>query len=245
MRVIPVLDVMNGVVRGIAGRRSEYRPIVSRLIADALRNGGGRLCPTGPLGACGDLDAIAGAAPAWDVYRRLLAADCSLVVDAGAGVPQRVRQLAACWHEGRELQGVVAGLESIDAPSHLPQLAEVLEPQRRIFSLDLRDGVPIASPAWQGMSPETIATLAVEAGFARLIVLDLRQVGVGRGPGAAAPLCRKLRRQLGDAVEIIAGGGVRGLDDLYALQDAGYNAALVASFSRWRPTAADLQQLTV
>src|SRR5262249_42377243 len=32
MRIIPVLDVMNGVVvRGVAGRRSEYRPLVSRL----------------------------------------------------------------------------------------------------------------------------------------------------------------------------------------------------------------------
>jgi len=34
MKILPVLDVMGGVVvRGIAGRRSEYRPIVSRLTA--------------------------------------------------------------------------------------------------------------------------------------------------------------------------------------------------------------------
>jgi phosphoribosylformimino-5-aminoimidazole carboxamide ribotide isomerase len=32
MRIIPVLDLMNGiVVRGIAGRRSEYRPRASRV----------------------------------------------------------------------------------------------------------------------------------------------------------------------------------------------------------------------
>ena len=32
MRIIPVLDVMGGiVVRAVAGRRSEYRPLVSKL----------------------------------------------------------------------------------------------------------------------------------------------------------------------------------------------------------------------
>ena len=32
MRIIPVLDMLNGiVVRGVGGRRSEYQPIVSRL----------------------------------------------------------------------------------------------------------------------------------------------------------------------------------------------------------------------
>ena len=36
MRVIPVIDLMHGqVVRGVAGRRSEYRPMVSRIAADA------------------------------------------------------------------------------------------------------------------------------------------------------------------------------------------------------------------
>src|SRR5207253_1947746 len=32
MRILPVLDLQNGVVvRGLAGRRAEYRPVVSRL----------------------------------------------------------------------------------------------------------------------------------------------------------------------------------------------------------------------
>ena len=36
MRVIPVIDLMGGqVVRGVAGRRSEYRPVESRIAGDA------------------------------------------------------------------------------------------------------------------------------------------------------------------------------------------------------------------
>ena len=36
MRVLPVLDVLKGhVVRGVAGRRQEYRPIQSRLASSS------------------------------------------------------------------------------------------------------------------------------------------------------------------------------------------------------------------
>jgi hypothetical protein len=36
MRILPVLDLMNGVVvRGVGGRRSEYRPVASRLAVSA------------------------------------------------------------------------------------------------------------------------------------------------------------------------------------------------------------------
>ena len=68
MRVVAVLDLMGGkVVRGVGGRRSEYRPVVSRLttscdpvaVAEAFRQ---------QLGIdelyLADLDAIAGARPA-------------------------------------------------------------------------------------------------------------------------------------------------------------------------------------
>src|SRR5712692_317964 len=87
MRVIPVMDIMNGVVvRGIGGRREEYRPIVSQLtssvlpleVAQAFRE---------QLGFSeiylADLDAIAGAEPAWKIYRDIQLLGCRLWVDAG------------------------------------------------------------------------------------------------------------------------------------------------------------------
>ena len=99
---------------------------------------------------------------------------------------------------------------------------------RLIFSLDLKAGRPlIGSPAWQGLDPRQIAAIALRAGVRRLIILDLAQVGMGRGVGTE-PLCRSLRALAPD-LQIIAGGGVRSLADLRSLAAAGCHATLVAS----------------
>ena len=72
MRIIPVLDVMHGaVVRGVGGRRDEYRPLVSRLVpssrpldvADAIASHFD--CREFYVA---DLDAILGGEPAWSMY---------------------------------------------------------------------------------------------------------------------------------------------------------------------------------
>ncbi len=60
-----------------------------------------------------------------------------------------------------------------------------------------------------------------------MIVLDLAQVGMGNGPGTEA-LCRDLAITFPD-VEIVAGGGVRGMEDLQSLKACGVRAVLVAS----------------
>src|SRR5205085_4551536 len=85
MRVVPVLDLKGGhVVRGVGGRREEYRPVVSRLtdssvpvdVATAFRD---------HLGLSevyvADLDAIAGAGPALETYAALRDLGCTLWVD--------------------------------------------------------------------------------------------------------------------------------------------------------------------
>ena len=75
MRVVPVLDLKDGiVVRGVGGRRDEYRPIVSRLtsscqpldVAEAFRDHFG----LSEL-YLADLDAIAGKPPALALFRAL------------------------------------------------------------------------------------------------------------------------------------------------------------------------------
>src|SRR5881398_3704297 len=87
MRTIPVLDLLGGqVVRGIGGRRHEYRPVVSGLTAssaplDVARAFAERFGLRELYLA--DLDAIAGAGPGWATYAGLRAAGFALWVDAG------------------------------------------------------------------------------------------------------------------------------------------------------------------
>lgn len=223
MHVLPVLDLKGGlVVRGVAGRRAEYCPIVSRLTQSSK--------PAAVAAAfaehfglaelyLADLDAIAGAPPALDVYATLQARGFRLWVDAG------VRE----WADAKRLADagvatVVAGLETLTGPTALHDMVQSFG-ERIVFSLDLRDGVPLASD--NGWSAD-VAADAVACGVRRIIVLDLARVGVGSGPGTTA-LCARLVAAYHPAVAVYAAGGVRGAADLRRLGEIGVRGALVAS----------------
>src|SRR5687768_1417282 len=94
------------VVRGVAGKRDAYRPVESRIAADArpasvARAFRQRLCLSDAYVA--DLDAIRGAPPAWDVYRELVDCGLRLWVDAGAGNAVRACELNEFQHAGERL----------------------------------------------------------------------------------------------------------------------------------------------
>jgi phosphoribosylformimino-5-aminoimidazole carboxamide ribotide isomerase len=231
MRVIPVIDLLGGqVVRGVGGRRSEYRAIKSLLAADARPATVGRALVS--LGFretyVADLDAIGGRESAWQTYEELVDCGLALVIDAGLKTVEQTRDLSrwAATHE--TIISIVAGLESSPNPDTLARMCAAVGPEQLVFSLDLRAGVPITeSAAWQGLAPEQVALIALRAGVRRMIVLDLTAVGMGQGVGTEL-LCRSLRN-LNPELELIAGGGVRGPADLRSLSAAGCNAALVAS----------------
>jgi phosphoribosylformimino-5-aminoimidazole carboxamide ribotide isomerase len=228
MDVIPVIDLQHGlVVRGVAGRRAEYRPLTSTIVSSA-EPGAVAEALVARFGFArayvADLDAIAGAEPNWSAYRAIMAAGLELWIDAGAGDERRVRALA----DEAGVTGIVLGLESLPSPADLPKLIAAAGRARAIFSLDLLGNRPLTSISrWREAAPLEIALAAFESGADRLIVLDLAAVGVGAGP-STLPLIRELHAALPHA-SIIAGGGVRHVADLTAFQSAGATAVLVAS----------------
>jgi phosphoribosylformimino-5-aminoimidazole carboxamide ribotide isomerase len=241
VRVIPVLDLKAGVVvRGIAGRRSEYRPISSRLtpsvfpftIAEAFRDHFGLT-----LLYVADLDAIAGQPPALYLYAELRRRGFQLWVDAGVRASTDAAPLAEAG-----IEGIVVGLETVRGLAELATLCRDFGPDRIVFSLDLKDGVPLGDRSrWNGQDAEAIGLQAAVLGVRRLIVLDLARVGMNDGTGTD-DLCRRLAAYA--ELEIVAGGGVRGLNDLHRLRQRGVRAALVASaLHDGRLTATDLREL--
>ena len=226
MQVLPVLDIMGGqVVRGVAGRRREYRPVVSGLttssrplaVARAFRAHFG----LSEL-YLADLDAIAGADPALGVYADLKADGFALWIDAGARQTERVHLLADA-----AVTRIVVGLESVAGPEVLAQACAAFG-DRIVFSLDLKDGAPLGdTAAWGTFNAEAIAAQVVALGVRRVIVLDLARVGVAGGVGTE-PLCGRLAKAYPD-LQVIAGGGVRGADDLRRLNASGVRTALIAS----------------
>lgn len=230
MRILPVIDLKDGfVVRGVGGRRDEYRPIESRLCPDARFETIARaFAHLGFRQAyVADLDAIEkGTGVFLEKGSELFS--LQLLVDAGIRDAAAARKLADARIGGTPLAGVVAGLESLDSPETLAAMLREVGSARLVFSLDMKQGAPLtAAPAWQNLRPIEIAKLALRLGAKRFILLDLARVGMGEGVGTE-PLCRELRA-LGPEVEIIAGGGVRNTADLDSLDRAGCNAALVAS----------------
>ena len=222
MRLIPVLDVLNGVVvRGVGGRRSEYRPVLSQLtsstdpveVARALVNA---FRPAELYLA--DLDAIAGAGPAVAVYRAIRDLGARLWVDAGIRDGDGARRVAAAGCD------VVAGLETVAGPDELREIVGAVGAERVVFSLDLWDGVPLRE--WPGQDRSPVPT-AVACGITRLIVLDLARVGGGTGTGTDE-LCREIAATY-PQVEVITGGGVSGPDDVRRLEACGVRGVLVAS----------------
>jgi phosphoribosylformimino-5-aminoimidazole carboxamide ribotide isomerase len=116
---------------------------------------------------------------------------------------------------------VVAGLETVPGPDVLGEVVAAVGVGRMVFSLDLRDGAPLR--AW----PTPPVAAAVACGITRLIVLDLARVGGGAGTGTEE-LCRQIASTR-PQVEVIAGGGVAGWEDVRRLEACGVRGVLVAS----------------
>lgn len=233
MQIIPVIDLLGGqVVRGIGGRRSEYRPIESQLVAGS---------DPGAIAAAfvehfaattcyvADLDAIEHGAFQIEAWTAIARAGLKLWLDAGIGEFGRLAVANDACSERSIAADFVIGTETLESEEQLPMIAWVDFPDRLIYSLDMKDRRPLTRiPRWQSLSPAGIAVQLYEGQSPwRLIVLDLADVGTGGGT-RTLELCRELKTKY-PQIELIAGGGVRGLDDLKRIADAGCTAALVAS----------------
>ena len=227
MKILPVIDLLDGiVVRGVAGRRDEYRPVVSRLAENADAQTVARAFRD-RLGLnelyVADLDAILYERPNLSIYGSLADDGFDIMVDAGLRDVERASQTIEAG-----ATAVIAALETSPGWTLLRELCVAIGPERLIFSLDMREGEPLgrlSSPVTS--NPWDIARQAIDAGVARMIVLDLAGVGVDAGV-PTLPLCRRLRRSF-PQLRLITGGGVRSVDDLRELQTLGIEGVLLAS----------------
>lgn len=227
MRLLPVMDLMNSVVvRGVGGQRSQYRPIESVLcsnanplsVAESLRTHFGFIEIY-----VADLDAILSDAANFEIYEQLQAAGFRLLVDCGLKEPGSAEMALTAGAEK-----VIVGLETWPLLASLELLVRRVGAERIVFSLDLKNGVPLCG--FRDMissDPLDIAASAIEAGIREMIVLDLANVGTGEGL-STLPLCRQIR-SFAENCALITGGGVRDIADLEVLKNEGLDGVLIAS----------------
>lgn len=232
-KIIPVIDLKAEVVVLAAGSdRSRYKLLVSKLTAsidpiDVART----LLKKSESDEIylADLDAIGGMSPNWLVYREIRPLVNILWVDAGVRTPADALRLR------RAGMGVVAGLETVPGLEAWRGIVRAVDAAHVAFSLDLKDGRPIANPAnWGCDDALALARVAIESaaevraeGLRRLIILDLGRVGTARGVGTEL-LCERLAQSFPEC-ELIVGGGVHGPDDVRRLGRCGAAGVLVAS----------------
>jgi phosphoribosylformimino-5-aminoimidazole carboxamide ribotide isomerase len=232
MRVIGVVDLLDGrAVHARAGLRAHYQPV--RAIAGvAIEPGDPLALGRGYHETLGltefyaaDLDAILGRVSQDAPVSAMVALGLPVWLDAG------VTSVGCARHAlGLGAAHVIIGLETLSSYDDLGTICRTLGSDRVAFSLDLRNGEPIEPatipPGGKGDAVELVTRRAVDAGVGAVIVIDLARVGTGMGPDLQA-IARVRRAAPG--VTLLAGGGVRGLDDLVRLADAGCDAALVAT----------------
>lgn len=240
MRVIPVLDLKNGrAVHARGGQRDAYAPVESRLMPTP---GDARALVRAYVQTLGarqiyvaDLDAIAGDMPNDELLAGIASLGAEPWADAGVANAERARATIAAG-----AARVIVGLETLPSIDALAEVTRAIGDARTVFSLDLRDGVPIVRAGIAlPDAPIAIVHRAVDAGARTIIVLDLARVGTAAGVDLER--LAELRRAHPE-IELVAGGGVRDADDLTRLADAGCDAALVATaLHQARVTRADIE----
>ena len=242
MRIIPVIDLMNGeVVQAIRGDRANYRPVQSVLtrdvqplsVARALQDATG--CDEFYIA---DLDAIMGGQPQWNVVREM-----------ATGVKAKLSLDAAITDKAKAMKAIEAGAERAIVCSETLQdmdeskaIRDALPAERLLFSIDVVKGrVRSRCPALHDADPLAALDLMARQGWSQFIILTLDLVGTGGGP--AWSLVEEASSRFPE-LSIIAGGGVRTPQELQQLASMNVSGVLIAtSLHRGWITPHDLQAM--
>lgn len=225
MKIIPVIDILNGVVvHAVRGRRSEYKPLQSVLckstdpieVANSFKRlGFGELYVA-------DLDAIINETINFRLHKRIVdETNLLLMVDAGVNCVKFAEKLLKCG-----VSRVVLGTETLQKKEFVAESIRLFGNERVILSLDLKNGEVMIKSGFIGCSDSLqLLNNFKEMGVKQVIILDLDRVGSGEGINVDF-----LRKMLSEVnVDFYIGGGIRDIADLVELRALGVSGVLVAT----------------
>jgi len=225
MKIIPVIDVLNGIaVHGVRGERNRYQPLKSLLcksvdpleIASVFEKLGFSSL------YLADLDAILCKTVNFRIYKQIMTETrLDLMVDAG------IANIAKA-HEVMEMgvSKIVVGSETLRNLSFVSQAVNTFGEDKVVVSIDQKGGkVLSASKAVASMDAISVTQKLASLGVFQVILLDLDRVGTEYGINWS--LLRDILELTG--VEVLVGGGIRSLQELQELRKLGVSGALVAT----------------
>ena len=225
MKIIPVLDILNGVaVHAIKGRRKDYQPLRSVLCKSA--NPIEIAIAISSLGFdelyIADLDAILKRQPHYPIFEKITdKTGLSIMVDAGITNMKMAEKVL-----DSNVSKIIVGTETLQNIDFIKNTVDVFGAEEVIVSLDLM-GQQILSGFELGKiaGPLQFLHKLENLGITQIIILDLSKVGSGEGINM--PFLKKALKNTRSKVFI--GGGVRDIDDLKALKETGVYGVLVAT----------------
>lgn len=225
MKVVPVIDVLNGiVVHAVRGKRKAYQPLQSILCKSTQPLEVARIFKM--LGFSelyiADLEAITKGKANFQMLKNIAEeTGLNLIVDAGVADLETAQKLLDTG-----VSKVVVGTETLSSKSFVGEAVKRFGNDCVIVSLDLRGDKVLVKLGFSGCSrPLCLLRDFKDMGVSEVIILDLERVGSGEGVNI--DFLKKIRADL--PFDLIVGGGVRDIDDLVELNELGVSGVLVAT----------------
>ena len=218
MIVIPAIDLRGGravrLFRGDPDAETEYATEPLEVAKRFEEDGARRLHVV-------DLDAALGTGDNRESVREIIR-NVAIPVQLGGGIRSMAAldELLAPRMAGRAVLGTAAAAD----PGFVRDAVEKYD-ERIVVAVDIRDG-HVMVRGWQEAGPpiEDAIPMLASVGAPRFLVTSIKMDGTLDGPDT--PLYERVIELAGD-VPVIASGGVRNADDVWALRELGCEAAVV------------------
>lgn len=223
MRIIPVMDLMDGkVVHATAGRREEYEPVESQ-IADS----------PDPLSVASAFQKLG--------LEELYIADLNAIRSNGDNL-NSIDRLTSCTHMEVMVDGgfrsaadvdpyVLKGISKPVLATETLESYEEIDKTRNNFgiplvaSIDMKERKVVARTPRMSLSfPELVQKFS-EKRVAEILLLSLNRVGTSTGP-AEKILAEALELT---TVPLLVGGGISTVEDILRLEEVGASGVLLAT----------------
>ncbi|MBM3712283.1 MAG: HisA/HisF family protein [Actinobacteria bacterium] len=226
MRIIPVLDILNGkVIHGIRGERKKYKPIKSVItkssnplkVAETFKNKFG-------LNEIyiADLDSIMRKGDNSEtinkIKKKLM---MKIMVDFGVrSIDDLDKEIIKIVDE------VIIGTETLESLKVLEKAIKLIGNERIIVSIDMKN-MKIVSKSKELRTPEQTVKKIWNLGIKKFILLDLKKTGSMEGQNKK--LEKLIKKLVNFDLYLITGGGIKSVEDIIELKKIGIRAALIAT----------------
>ncbi|MHA1728370.1 MAG: HisA/HisF-related TIM barrel protein [Promethearchaeota archaeon] len=225
--IIPVIDVMGGIaVHAIKGIRNRYESLKTSLTKssspiDLIKSYEKKFSFTEVYVA--DLDSIISEKPNTTLLKDLIdITSLKIMLDAG------IRNLYdIIYFKNIGIQKIILATETIDSLDVIDDAIKELGVDRIVISIDMKNKKILArNLEINKLSISSFIEKILQKGIQKIILLDL--VKIGSKCGCYEDSYGEIRKKFPN-IEIIIGGGVKGIEDIKLLRDKEMNGVLIAT----------------